>query len=222
VSNNPIGQSARAYRRLFKAKNGVIIQNAVSVDRRLATARHNVGPRARLEILFVGRITTQKNWPCLVRALSLLPGHVPWHLTVCGDGEQRAEMVRMVASEGLTDRVTMLGYQKDVYALMHRADVLVLPSLYEGMPNVLLEGLAMRLPCVISDIPAHRFIIDGRDCVRLFDPASPVQLAERLSDAFQHPDLSIAMSQKGIDVADGFSPARMCQEYVALYRSVLL
>jgi glycosyltransferase involved in cell wall biosynthesis len=220
VSNNPIGQSARAYRRLYEAKNGTVIQNAVAVDD-MPTARGNAGQHARFEIVFVGRITTQKNWPCLVRALCLLPPHVPWHLTVCGDGEQRAQMVRMVAEEGLSDRVSMLGYRRDVYALMDGADVLVLPSLYEGMPNVLLEGLAMRIPCVISDIPAHRFVVDDRDCVRLFDPASPAQLAERLSDAFHNPQLSIVMAQKGIAVAEGFSPSRMFHEYVALYRNIL-
>jgi glycosyltransferase involved in cell wall biosynthesis len=222
VSNSPVDQSTGLYRRLFHRKDGIVIPNGVSVDRRFHKEPCKGRPTAQFEILFVGRITAQKNWGCLINALSLLPSDIPWHLTICGDGDQRNELDLMVASEGHAERVTMLGYQDNVYSIMQKADVLVSPSLYEGMSNVLLEGLAVGIPCVISNIPGHRFIVDGRNCVRMFHPTSPPQLADCLSDAFHRPDLSMPMVRNGMDVAESYSPAEMCQRYIALYRSMAL
>lgn len=222
VANNPVSQSVRSYQRLFARKRGVVIPNAVFVDAKYRKELGKGERPTRLEILFVGRITRQKNWSCLIRALELLPPAIPWHLTVCGDGEQRDEMATIVKSLGQTKRVSMLGYQQDIYLIMHKADVLVLPSLYEGMPNVLLEALAMGVPCVISDIPAHRFIHGGRKCVRMFNPMAPAELAECLADVFSCPELSIEMVKTGIDVAKDFAPELMIQRYIALYESMIM
>ena len=222
VANNPVSQSARAYQRLFARKRGVVIPNAVFVD-----PKYRKGPRegersTRLEILFVGRLSSQKNWSCLIRAVGLLPPATPWHLTVCGDGEERDEMATMVESLGQAKRVSMLGYQQNIYLVMQKADVLVLPSLYEGMPNVLLEALALGVPCIVSDIAAHRFIDGGGKCVRMFNPMDPAELAECLVDVFNCPELSIDMVKAGIDVAKDFAPELMIKRYVALYESMIM
>ena len=128
----------------------------------------------------------------------------------------------MVESLGQTKRVSMLGYQQNINLFMQKADVLVLPSLYEGMPNVLLEALALGVPCVISNIPAHRFIDGGRKCVRTFNPMAPAELAECLAHLFNCPELSIEMVKAGIDVAKDFAPELMIQRYVALYESMII
>lgn len=221
IANNPVSQSARDYQRLFARKRGVVIPNAFFVDAKYCKELGKRQRPTRFEILFVGRITSQKNWSCLIRALGLLPPAMPWHLTVCGDGEQRDEMATMVESLGQSKRVSMLGYQQDIYSIMQKADVLVLPSLYEGMPNVLLEALALGVPCVISDIPAHRFIDGGRRCVRMFNPLAPAELAECLAHVFNFPERSIEMVKAGIDVAKNFTPELMIQRYVALYESMI-
>jgi glycosyltransferase involved in cell wall biosynthesis len=222
VANNPVSHSARQYQRLFDQKNGVVIHNAVLVD---AKHRKELGKRempTQFEILFVGRIEKQKNWSCLIQSLELLPPTMPWHLTVCGDGHQRVAMATMVESLGKTKQVSMCGYQQDIHLIMQKADVLVLPSLYEGMPNVLLEALTLGVPCVASDIPAHRFIDGGRKCVRMFNPFAPAELAECLVDVFNCPELSIEMVKAGIDVAKEFARELMIQKYVALYESMIM
>ena len=90
------------------------------------------------------------------------------------------------------------------------------------MPNVLLEALALGLPCVISDIPAHRFIDGGRKCARMFNPMAPAELAECLTDVFNSPELSTEMVKAGIEVAKDFGPELMIRRYVALYESMIM
>ena len=156
VSNNPVGRSNIAYRFLYKWKRGVEIKNAVDVDSRLRKQLVGLNPGSSRSILFAGRITAAKNWRCLLRALPLIDTQHSYRLTICGDGEDAREFRELVDNLKLQDKVTLLGYRRDIYAIMQSADVLVLPSWYEGMPNVLLEALAIGIPSIVSDIQIGR------------------------------------------------------------------
>ncbi|GAB4525657.1 MAG: glycosyltransferase [Anaerolineales bacterium] len=104
-------------------------------------------------ILFAGRLSPQKNVPGLVRILGRVRD-LPWTATVVGDGPQRAEVVAEIARLGLEERVAMPGWVSpgEVVEYMRRADILLMPSLSEGMPVVGVQALAMGLALVVSDI----------------------------------------------------------------------
>lgn len=221
VTNNVVDHSQAAYRFLYRCKRGVQIKNAVRLlDEYQKGPVHNVtdGP---YKVLFVGRITKQKNWPCVLRALLHLGPDCRIQVIICGDGEEKAELFAMADELALTDKLQYLGYQQDIYRIMQSCDMLVLPSWFEGMPNVLLEALQIGLPCIVSDIPAHRDIIGGRDCALLFDPSDPKELAAGIRLLCDNHTIAQELADKGRAVAANYLPERMAREYYELYANIL-
>lgn len=221
VSNNPIERSNFAYRALYKLKHGVEIKNAVQVDACFKKQRVDPHPESVRTILFAGRITAQKNWKCLLRALPLIDAQHPYRLTICGDGENTKELREMIDELKLQENVTLMGYRKDVYAIMQSSDLLVLPSWYEGMPNVLLEALAIGLPSIVSDIPSHQDLIGDTQCAMTFNPNSPAELAGRINEFFAHPNYATEMARSGWKIAEAYAPLTMAIRYRDFYLDMI-
>lgn len=221
VSNNPVERSNRAYRFLYKWKRGIVIKNAVDIAPHFRRQQANPKFDSTRTILFAGRIMPAKNWKCLLRALPLIDAKHPYRLTICGDGEDAKELRDLADELKLQDRVMLLGYRKDVYAIMQSADVLVLPSWYEGMPNVLLEALAIGLPCIVSDIPSHRDLIGDTQCAITFNPNSPAELAARINEFFSNPNCALKMARAGWNITEAHTPLAMAERYRNFYSDMM-
>lgn len=222
VSNNPVKHSRWYYRWLFSKKNGVVIPNAVDVsDEFRKTLYFSWEPKRKQKLLFVGRITEQKNWRCLVEAVSMIPSSYSWELLICGNGEELAPLRELISEGNLIDRVQILGYRKDVYKIMQSCDVLIFPSWREGMPNVLLEAFYIGLPCIVSDIGSIRTLVQGREgAVLMFDPCQPKELARQIEKIFNSPELARSMAQEAKKIASIYTLAGMVSKYHLLYREV--
>jgi glycosyltransferase involved in cell wall biosynthesis len=140
---------------------------------------------------------------------------------VCGQGEEENRLIEQLDASGLAGKVNHLGYRSDIYAIMSTANVLVLPSWYEGMPNILVEAFAIGLPAIISDIPAHRDVLGGNQAALLFPPGSPQKLADHLISLFQNPERRSELAIQGKQLASEFSVERMVSAYAAYYRKVI-
>jgi glycosyltransferase involved in cell wall biosynthesis len=224
VSNTLPSQSDPAWEKLFYSKLNAYIPNAVVSEQPEQAFCSERTVHDKTIILFVGRISdAQKNWRCLLNAVSKLDRPDKWHLQICGKGLAAEEKALAVETErlGLADQVEILGFRKDVRNVMSRADVMVLPSWYEGMPNVVLEAMNAGLPCIVSDIPAHADLFGDEAGVKYFDPASPDQLADILSAMIDgRVDLKV-MAQRGKEYAERFSPRVMMQRYRDLYHRLI-
>jgi glycosyltransferase involved in cell wall biosynthesis len=109
---------------------------------------------APLVVLGVGRLVDQKNFARLLRAFAAAdPANAV--LRIAGDGEQRAELERLAASLGISDRVEFLGFVSDIPALMETADLFVLSSDYEGLPAVVVEAIGCDCPVISTDCFAN-------------------------------------------------------------------
>jgi len=111
-------------------------------------------------IVSVGRLSTQKNPLLLLDALAILLRRCPARAVLCGDGPLRAAIEARAATLGIAERVTFAGFVPDVWSRLKAADVMVALSPFEGRPNAVLEGMACGVPLVVSDIAAHREIVD--------------------------------------------------------------
>jgi glycosyltransferase involved in cell wall biosynthesis len=134
----------------------VVIPNGVDVER-FATAAPcrleslGVTPPRRF-IVYVGRIDVQKDVEALVTEI-YSPERFPEHdLVLVGDGPQRQALERAVAQSASAERIHFAGYREDVAQIMAASDLLVLPSRWEGMPNVVLEAMAAARPVVATDV----------------------------------------------------------------------
>lgn len=105
-----------------------------------------------LLLLNVGRLVTQKNQEFLIDiAEKLYNRNISFKLIIVGDGELKDHLQEMIIHRGLEAFVSLVGRRNDVYELMYAADYLLLPSLYEGLPTVVIEAQAMGLYCLVSD-----------------------------------------------------------------------
>lgn len=99
-------------------------------------------------LVAAGRLVRQKGYDRLLRMLACCRRNV--RLTILGDGPERVDLERQAAELALGDRVRFLGFQADPWHLIAGADALVLPSRWEGMPNVALEALACGTPVIAT------------------------------------------------------------------------
>ena len=107
-----------------------------------------------IKLLCVGNMpeTHIKGYPHLFKALATLVNEQPWQLEIIGDGPMLAEYKILVATLGLTERITFRGYQPKaaIVRAMDNADLFVLSSVWDNMPCVLIEAMAMGLPIVAT------------------------------------------------------------------------
>ena len=126
-------------------------EEAAKVDTNALRAGLGIA-REQTVILQVGRLVTQKNHGFTVElARELKARGTACTILIAGTGGLEASIRELLAQHGLTDRVILLGRRNDIYELMAMADVMILPSLYEGLPTVAVEAQAMGLRSLIAD-----------------------------------------------------------------------
>ncbi len=124
-------------------------------------ARHGIGPD-EVAILFLGRLEQQKQPLILPEIAARLSGFAPqsnWKLLVAGDGPLSAALARQIRQLGLERRVTLMGWQDEPRKILHAADILLQPSLWEGLPLSIIEAHAAGLPTVASDVRGNREVV---------------------------------------------------------------
>ncbi len=103
-------------------------------------------------VVFVGRVERVKGLEYLLRAITEANTVTPVRCVVVGEGSQRPYLRALAKHLGIDHRVWFVGSQTNPYRFMSKADVFVLPSLSEGLPNVLLEAMACGCPVIATDI----------------------------------------------------------------------
>jgi glycosyltransferase involved in cell wall biosynthesis len=132
------------------------VHNPVDAERLAVAAAVSTSPFSGPgpHVLAMGRLTYQKGFDLLLEAMvGVRAAGIPAHLTIVGVGELEAELTAKVADLGLAGAVDLVGFQEHPERFFAHADVFVLSSRYEGMPNVVLEALACGLPIVAFDCP---------------------------------------------------------------------
>lgn len=211
----------------YDARRIVRIPNAVDVGRFRPGGKRDA-QRARLgldgpTVIFVGRLDPQKGLTCLLEAWrQLLAKRADAILLILGTGHQEAALRAEADSLRLGSRVAFLGQQADVRPYLGAADALALPSIAEGMSNVLLEAMATALPCVATRVGGSVDVIaHGRNGL-LVDPADPCQLAEALLYVLDDSGLAGRLGAAArATVEERYSLDRVADRYVALYRELV-
>ena len=177
--------------RVSVIRNGVDIE---AIDASPAIDRTQLGCReADFIILCVGRLTEQKAPDDVLSAVcsvAMLQPDVRRRVTLVfvGDGPLKSKLERRIMDDGLQESVRLLGHRCDVISIIKSADVLVLASRWEGLPNVILEAQAAELPVIASAVDGvTELIIDGKTG-RLFSAGDVQQLAGILTEFLQSPN----------------------------------
>lgn len=102
-------------------------------------------------LIAIGRLTKQKGFDLLLKAFSKLDNN--YRLYILGEGEEKDNLIKLADKLNIKDRVYFLGFQKNPYKYLAQADLMVLSSKVEGLPNVVLEANALGIPVVAFDCP---------------------------------------------------------------------
>lgn len=174
-------------------------------------------------IAFVGRLWPQKRVQDLIWAADILRMS-GWacDVVIVGDGPRRASLERFAEDLDILPTVRFLGHRKDAGAIIAAADVLVLPSKFEGTANVLLEAMMRARPVVATRIPGNtEVVVDGQTGI-LVPVKSPLELARGIRQLLADPESAAEMGRKGRErVLSEFSIETMIANYRRLYDEVI-
>jgi len=151
-------------------------------------------------VLFVGRLDPVKGAPLLIEAFAKAAAdHPDAVLTVVGDGPSRAAAEAQAAELGIAGRVRFLGFrsQAEVAEILEEADMLVLPSFAEGVPVVLMEAMASRIPVVASLVAGVPELVSEGESGFLVPPGDVETLADRIETLLADPERARAMGLAG-------------------------
>ena len=172
-------------RRIATSAHTHVIPNGVSVARFGLADEDRVGSREELAVteeqflwIAAGRLVPEKDYSTLLRAFASLSKCRPYaRLMIAGDGPLRNKLSSLIQRLGLDTRVQLLGLRQDMPTLYAASDALVLSSAWEGMPGVVLEAMAARLPVVATSVGAIPEIVEDGTHGFIVLPKDPTLLA---------------------------------------------
>jgi glycosyltransferase involved in cell wall biosynthesis len=196
-------------------ENITVIPNGINeeffIDKRITSSRYT-------NLLFVGRLSIEKNVSKLVEAVSLLESRVV--LDIVGDGEKRNEIEKLILDKKLKN-VILHGKKtgKDLIKFYKNADIFLLASDYEGLPLVLLEAMASGTPIIVSDVIGIRELV-GKTGI-LVNPPTPENFAKAINNLIEDKKLRNTLSVSGREKAKGYDWDKIIEKFEDVYREVL-
>lgn len=164
-------------------------------------------------ILAAGRLTTAKSFSTLIDAFALLRTWIPAHLLILGEGEERENLETQINSLGLSDFVSMPGFVENPFAYMAQADVFVLSSKWEGLPNVLIEAMACGTSVVSTNCPSGPAeILENGQYGILTPVGDSSSLAKAIRKTLDNPVSSQILQQR----ANDFSVEKIVDQYLEI------
>ena len=204
----------------------VVIPNGVDVARFTGAVPAELTalgiPPGSQVLLTIGRLDQQKGLSTLIEAAALVVPKFPQaHFLLVGEGPQRPDIDRLIRDKGLVGRIHLAGWRPDVPELLAAGAALILSSLWEGMPNVILEAMAAGLPVVATRVEGTPELVINNRTGLLVPAQSPQDLAVAIENILSDPAQAEAMGRFGQARAAEFSWDKMVDRYCELYNSLL-
>jgi glycosyltransferase involved in cell wall biosynthesis len=174
-------------------------------------------------LLAIGRLVPAKGFDLLIDAFAQVAGRYPeWKLEILGEGHQRDALTRAIAAHGLATRIAMPGFSKEVRNAMRRADLFVLSSRFEGLPNALLEAMSEGVACVSFDCTAGpRELIQHGENGWLVPPEDADGLAAAFDTLMQDDALRARLGTRAREVCNLYSVSEILGQWNSLLASVM-
>ncbi|WP_426621270.1 glycosyltransferase [Microbacterium sp. As-52] len=180
-----------------------------------------IAPRDENRIIFVGRLTAEKQVEVILKAMTKLDPALETTFDIVGGGDQRKQLEHLTAQLGLADRVTFHGRTSDeeLRALLSRASLFVIASIAELQSIATMEAMASALPIVAADAVALPHLVHHGENGYLFEPGNVDALAARLTDVLTaEPAEYQRMEQASLDGVAIHDINRTLDTFEALYR----
>lgn len=197
------------------------LPDAVLEVTRSQPVTHTVAPH----VVALGRLASPKGFDQLIRVFAMVAASRPeWSLHIYGDGPLKGSLQQQVDQTGLATRIHLKGRTDQPWQALGKAQVFALSSLYEGFPNVLLEAMAMGLPCVTVDCPSGpRDMSDQGRYARLVPSKDDEAFAQALAELMDDAALRGALGQRAAQwVVQRYRSEAVVAQWDALLNQVSL
>ncbi|MDH3457049.1 MAG: glycosyltransferase [Gemmatimonadota bacterium] len=207
-------------------RKAVVVPNGIELERFAGFRWHRdmnrFRPDARRRIGAVGRLHPVKGHEVLLHATAALADRWPGlELALVGDGECRGDLLRLAERLGIRSRVLFMGEIPDVRPLLPTFDVAVMPSYYEGLPNALLEYMAVGCPVVATEVGGIPDAVRNEHEALLVPPQNAMALAEAIDSLLRNPQRCISLSEAARIRVQEFAMPRMVAAIRELYTRLL-
>ncbi len=205
--------------------NGVSIDYSLSCRYKGSLRKEFNIPEDAIVIGFVGRLEEQKGLTYLIEAANLIiKSRICDNIKIfiVGKGEEKDKLLTAISKYELNNFFIFTGFRKDVEKILIDFDIFVLPSLWEGLPMALLEGMSFGLPCVVTDVPGAAEVIGNGKNGFIVKPGDPGALATALISLIKDDSLRKKMGEAAKNsVISKYTAKAMSENYSRLYINVL-
>lgn len=206
-------RNAQKYYSRRVQKKSVIIPNPLFEDQLVEVNRPE---RPTKRIISVGRLVEQKNYKMLILAFRRILEYYPdYTLAIFGEGNKRRELEDIIQKNDLNNKVFLKGETDKVFEEMNKADIFVLSSNYEGMPNALIEAMAMGMPVISTDCKgggARYLIQDGLNglLIPIGDQGALVNAMKKL---IEERDFAVYLGKNALKIREKLNGDKICNEW---------
>ncbi len=210
------------FEHIIKTKHQVIIQNPIDPTMLVEPKKDE---QRKSIIISVGRLEEQKNQEMLVRAFAstLKKKEHSYLLKIYGEGSLRRHLQELIDELKISDRAFLMGQVNNVSEELNEAKIFVLSSRYEGMPNALIEAMAMGLPCISTDCPCGgpRSIIENGESGILVKNENQDELAYAICKLIDNKNMRDKFSKEALLIREKNSLKRVKKRWYLCIKSIL-
>ena len=174
-------------------------------------------------LIAAGRLTKQKGFDSLIRAFAILNQRAPCKLAILGRGELEQSLKDLASALGVYEHIRFLGFQNNPLKYIKNSTIFVLSSIWEAMPMIVAEAMAIGTPIVSFDCPSGPFeMLEGGECGFLVEDQNIEALALTLLDVLNNPEKAIHKAEKAMVKVEQYSVTRIANKYQELINEVVV
>lgn len=224
VISNSIGGD-QYWRKYIPERKRFIIQNGLQsfdINRTIKDIPFSLINNDLPIVLYVGRLTKHKNVELLIEAMALVQKKIKINGLICGDGILKNGIKSICKQLNMDSFVSVLGYTPNniILQIMKKASVFVSLSKYEGCPNTVMEAMACKCPVIVSDIAAHKEILDDNSAF-FVSTENVSMVADSIIQALSEKQKANFHVKNAYKKSLNWSIEKMTNRYLNVYHSVL-
>jgi len=188
------------------------------------------GINSKFTLLFIGRLSEKKGVSYLIEAMPKIILQANANLIICGDGPLRKELEQFVREKEVEKIIKFAGYVSNRVKLdyLFLSNILIIPSIVtpsgdtEGLPVVVLEGLAAGKPIIASDVSGIKDVIINGYNGFLVEPKNPEEITEKVLDLLKNQRLRIELSKNALETSKKYDWNVIAEKYDEIFREILV
>lgn len=200
-------------------KKSLVIYNPIDLGSDAGIALRT---EKKKQIVSVGRLTAQKNQQMLLHVFAKVVKKYPdYELVICGEGPMKEELQALAGNLGIQDHVSLPGNIANVHEYMKGAEMFVLSSDYEGMPNALIEAMCLGLPVVSTKVSGATDLILDHENGLLTEIGSQAELETAMLELIENKDLAKKIAEKSVKLNEKLNLQKIMIEWIDFMNHVI-